>query len=186
MSAPCAAARRWRAGLRPCGARPSGASVPQFGHQPAAFVEQLLRTVAAQPFLEQLQMRGLLVQSLRSAPGARARNLRALCPSTSFGPVQPFGLRSTIIGQRRPLHRRTDWRASCWMRRISWTQCSKRRGHRLMHGVRVGPLDEIWLVAIALEQASNSSCGIRARIVGFCNLVAIECSTGSTARREPD
>jgi hypothetical protein len=40
-------------------------------------------------------------------------------PSTNFGPVQPFGVRSTIIGQRRPAPTAAAVpRAAPWMARI--------------------------------------------------------------------
>jgi hypothetical protein len=44
-------------------------------------------------------------------------------PSTSFGPVQPFGVRSTIIGQRGRAAALPE-RASDWIRRMSATALS--------------------------------------------------------------
>ena len=95
-----AAGRRWRAGWRPCAASPSGRERAQLGHEPAVGVEQLLGPVAAHPLLELLAGGRAGSRARPAAPGASARCPRSCRPSTSFGPVQPFGVRSTIIGQR--------------------------------------------------------------------------------------
>jgi hypothetical protein len=61
-------------------------------------------------------------------------------PSTSFGPVQPFGVRSTIIGQRgRPIARP---RARALDRGDLVEHLVERGGHQLVHRRRVVALDE--------------------------------------------
>ena len=70
------------------------------GAQSAQLVEQLFRPVTAQPLLQLLQMRSGSLRTRRSAPGAQRNVPSTGSPSTRFGPVQPFGVRSTIIGQR--------------------------------------------------------------------------------------
>ena len=114
-----AAGRRWRAGWRraarsPCGTRPSRSAARR-----AVGVEQLLRPVGAQPLLELPQVRGVGRGPRPAAPGAPAR-----CPRPAGrrprGPVQPFGVRSTIIGHRRARSpARAASRAAPWMARIS-------------------------------------------------------------------
>ncbi|KAI3473495.1 hypothetical protein Pfo_031622, partial [Paulownia fortunei] len=102
----------------------------------AVGVEQLVRAVAPHPLLELLAVSGVLAHGrqrtwwARKVPSTRS-------PSTSCGPVQPFGVRSTIIGQRgrrsaapagcrlRPV--RPGPRAAAWM---SSMLASARGGHR--------------------------------------------------------
>ena len=57
---------------------------------------------------------------LRSAIGTwcERKDPSALSPSTSFGPVHPFGVRSTIIGHRGRSGPAPE-RACCWIREIS-------------------------------------------------------------------
>src|SRR5262245_60061397 len=84
----------------------------QFRAQPPGGVEQLLRLVTAQPVLQLLRM-GRVAMHARQRYLVGAPEPFTLWPSTSLGPVQPFGLRSTIMGQRGrvgvPLAR-----AACW------------------------------------------------------------------------
>ena len=59
-------------------------------------------------------------------------------PSTSAGPVHPFGVTRTIIGQRgRSV--RPPVPAAAWIARISSTMPSERRRHRLVHRARLVP-----------------------------------------------
>ena len=78
---------------------PVGASSFSSGIRVAVFVEQFFGLVAAHPVFKQLQVRGIF---LHSAIGTWCERQKpsTLCPSTSVGAVQPFGVRSTIIGQR--------------------------------------------------------------------------------------
>jgi hypothetical protein len=70
----------------------------QFRDEPPVLVEQFLGPVALHPVFEQLQFSGL-VASLPAAPGAREGPFDRLAVDT-FGPVQPLGVRRTIMGQR--------------------------------------------------------------------------------------
>jgi hypothetical protein len=57
--------------------------------------------VAAQPVLEHLEVPGERRRLIGSGIWCDAEGAFSFCtPSTSFGPVQPLGVRSTIIGQR--------------------------------------------------------------------------------------
>ena len=95
-----AARRRSRAGSRSSAARPAGASARELGHERAALVEQLLGPVAAQPLLELAQVLRVVAHVRRAAPGASATCPRPAARRPPSGPVQPFGVRRTIIGQR--------------------------------------------------------------------------------------
>ena len=64
-------------------------------------------------------------------------------PSTSCGPVQPFGVRSTIIGQRGRVAGRRRSRASRWISRDLVERRVERGGHLLVHRRRVVALDEV-------------------------------------------
>src|ERR1700690_1582621 len=76
-----------------------GREFGQFRFEAARLVEQFLRLVALQPVFQQLEVSGW---SASTAIGTWcARNVPSICkPSTTFGPVQPLGDLSTIIGQR--------------------------------------------------------------------------------------
>ena len=71
-----------------------------------------------------------------------ASNPRSALPSICFGPVQPFGVRSTIMGQSG-----RAWsaprRARALMRRMSFQNGVERGGHELMHRPGITPFDEI-------------------------------------------
>ena len=90
----------------------------QLRDEGAVGVEELLGPVAAQPRLEQGQVLGVrahlghghLVRSEACPPWAGRRR--------SFGPVQPLGVRRTIIGQRGRSVERPS-RAARWMAAIS-------------------------------------------------------------------
>ena len=96
-----AAGRRWRAGWRSCAARPSGASAASSATQRARRRRRAPRagSCAATP------------RAARGAPGCRATlgerhlvrapgALDRQAVDRPSGPVQPLGVRSTIIGQR--------------------------------------------------------------------------------------
>ena len=88
-------------------------------------------------------------------------------PSTSLGPVQPLGVRRTIIGQRgRSPRRRAP--APGW--RDIADYLVEGLGHQLVHRRRLVALDEVGLVAVADEQRTSSSCGMRASTVGLAIL----------------
>ena len=94
-------------------------------------------------------------------------------PSTSLGPVQPLGVRSTIIGQRgRP--RSPPSRARLWISAISAATSSQRRGHQLVHRGRFIALDEAGRVAVALEQRAQLARGDAREHGRAGDLVAVE------------
>ena len=94
-----AAGRRWRAGWRSSAARPRGASAASSARSAPRVVEQLLGPVGAHPLLELRQVLGV-VADVGQRHLVRAEVPSAGRPSTILGPVQPFGVRSTIIGHR--------------------------------------------------------------------------------------
>ena len=133
-------ARRSRAGSRPCGARPRGASAASSATQRAVLVEQLLGPVAPQPRLELGEVLGVRRASSASGTWCERNVPSAGRPSTSFGPVQPFGVRSTIIGQRgRSVRRPRAPRAGS---RDLVEHLVERRGHQLVHRLGLVALDE--------------------------------------------
>ena len=96
-------------------------------------------------------------------------------PSTSFGPVQPFGVRRTIIGQRGRSARLAVSRALRWIARDLVERVVERGGEALVDGRRIlaveAARDEDRPVAVALEQRRPAPApGIRARTVGFAIL----------------
>ena len=104
-----------------------------------------------------------------------ARNVPSTgTPSTSFGPVQPFGVRRTIIGQRG----RSVVLAAAGALLDGGDLVERvvqRRGHRLVHLGGVVALDEARLVPVALAAGACSSSSRDAREhrrVG--DLVAVE------------
>ena len=90
---PATAGRRWRADSLPCGA--PGNHGEHFALT-TAVIEQFVGPVALHPFFEHAGG----MDSRRAYRGAPARAKRpSIClPSITFGPVQPFGETSTIIG----------------------------------------------------------------------------------------
>ena len=126
-----------RVGAHPALAR-RDASSSDSGARPAVVVEELLGPVAPQPLLELRRCSGLVRTSASGTWWARQVPSTG-SPSTIFGPVQPFGVRSTIIGQRgrAACGRPPSGRACCWIARISAIALVQRRGHRLVHRGRV-------------------------------------------------
>ena len=78
-----------------------------------------------------------------------ARNVPSTgLPSTSFGPVQPFGVRRTIAGQRG--RSRKPWaRVSSWIARMRGHAVVEGGGEVLVDGRRLVALDEPDVVAVA-------------------------------------
>ena len=79
-------------------------------------------------------------------------------PSTSFGPVQPFGVRSTITGQR-GRSAPPSARAARWIARDLVERLVEDGGERLVHQHRVVALDEERPPAVALEQRAQLLLG---------------------------
>ena len=121
-----AAGRRWRPGWRSSAAPPSGSARSSSAHRRAGLVEQLLRPVRPQPRLEHLPVLGVLRGRRAAAPGGRGTCPRPVGRRRPAGTVQPFGVRSTIIGQRGAWLSvaRALGRAACWIAAISSRQRS--------------------------------------------------------------
>ena len=127
-----------------------GCDVRKFLAECAFFVKELFGFVAAHPVFEQAQMIGFLAQfrkrNLVSAPGSSTG-----LPSTSFGPVQPLGVRIISIGQA---GRSVDppSRAAFWIVAMRSNIVSKHSGSLLMHRRRVVALDREGLISVAAHQ----------------------------------
>ena len=152
-----AAGRRWRAGWRSSAASPARGERGELGDEPAVAVEEFLGPVGAQPLLQLgAGARGVVAGS--DSGTWCARQVPSTClPSTSCGPVQPFGVRSTIIGQRagRPslgaLPRGV--RPGSGRSRSRTRRASRRSARGRPSGPRRRPaLDDVGLVAVAAHQ----------------------------------
>ena len=165
-AAPCAAARRWRAGSSPSAACPFGASAFSSGMSRPLSSNSSSGLVAAHPVLELLQVRRASRARRPSAPGATARILRACARPTSLGLVHPSGVRSTIIGQRGPRHL-GGMRGPAAGAPDVGDALVDRGGHRLVHRLRVGALDEVRRPAVAAEERLELLVRMRARMVGL-------------------
>ena len=99
--AACAACRRCRAGSSPMRRSPVGQAATISGRGPPFVVEQLLRAgrSAATPRATS-RCAGFVFACIAGTWWDFGTCPRPWLPSSSFGPVQPFGVRSTIIGQR--------------------------------------------------------------------------------------
>ncbi len=81
-----------------------------------------------------------------------ARNVPWTCtPSTTSGPVQPFGVRRMIAGHRgRVVVNGVDW-----MSRILRVRVVERRRELLVHGRRIVARDDHRVVAVGVQQADH-------------------------------
>ena len=109
------------------------------------------------------------------------RVLGLACRRPLVGPVQPFGVRSTIIGQRGARASRCS-RARCWMSR-SRRAHGRARGQRLVHRCGIVALDEDGLVAVAAEQLRSSSSRDAREHGRVRDLVAVEMQDRAARRR---
>ena len=129
---------------------PAGASSASSGMQAALLVEEFLRPVAAQPLFQHCEMFGMRgrVGERHLMRAERSFDLPAI---DHLGPVQPFGDRSTIIGQRGAFE--SPWtRAFSWISLICFHRFVERRGHRLVHERRFVALDKNGCPAIAAQR----------------------------------
>ena len=151
-----------------------GGQLLELGDEAAVLIEQFLSVVALQPLLEQVQMLG--DSMVRGTWWARKEPSICL-PSTTLGPVQPLGVRSTIMGHtgRSAL---LFSRAFFWMALISSMTVSHGLGHELVHGHGVVALDEVRLPAAALEEALDLLVGDTGEDGGVANLVAVQVQDG--------
>ena len=94
-------------------------------------------------------------------------------PSISFGQVQPFGVRSTIIGQRGRFGETILTRIGLDALDLAddGVECG---GHQLVHVLRLIPLDEVRRVAIAAEQVVQFLVADPGQDAGIGDLVAVE------------
>jgi hypothetical protein len=72
----------------------------QLGDERAGLVEELFRLVAAHPGFEHSARCGGFVTGSRMGIWWARQEPSTLWPSTFLGPVQPLGVRRTIMGQR--------------------------------------------------------------------------------------
>ena len=94
-------------------------------------------------------------------------------PSTSLGPVHPFGEISTIIGQRARSVVPPDL-AACWMARISSRERSQGRRHGPVHRHGLVPFDDVWGPAVAAQQLVQFGAGNSREQRGIGDLVPVE------------
>ena len=143
-----AAAPPLACGLAPMRRSPSGASAVISAATPAVLVEQLLGAVASASTPRAPRgARGSRPAS-PAAPGGRGRCPRSAGRRPPWGPVQPLGVRRTIIGQRGRSVAAARARAPGW-RRCRSTTWSSVAAMSWCIGRRVVALDEVRLVAVA-------------------------------------
>ena len=166
-------ARRWRGDWRPC-AFALGASAASSGLKRARLVEQLLGTVAAQPFLQLLEvlrirrrirerhlMRAESALDLLSVDELRARSILWASAARSSA-------NAAVLLRRARAHRR-------WISRISLDDPIQRRGHRLVHRHRARrPRRNTVVQPQPRSNCSSSSRAMRAEHRGIGDLVAVQ------------
>ena len=101
-------------------------------------------------------------------------------PSTTFGPVQPFGVRSTIIGHF-GLVRSSFSLAFFWIALISSIAWSKAAAILLCISIGSPPSTKYGFQPHPSKKCSNSSREIRAKMVGLLILYPFRCRIGKTA-----
>ena len=120
-------------GFDPIRRSPSRCERAQLRHEPPGLVELRRRLVAAQPLFERRELIRIRRERRRAAPDVTGTFPRSACRSISAGPVQPFGVRSTISGHRgRSMHAVVAVRAS-WIARIRSWLSSSAAASRLVH-----------------------------------------------------
>ena len=114
--------RRWRPGSRSSARAPAGTSRASSGTGRPCVVEQLLAAGTTASTASRTRRCSSFVRASGSGTWW-ARNVPSTCwPSTTGGQVQPFGVRSTIIGHA-PVDGRVAGRGrSAWMRAMSSRQ----------------------------------------------------------------
>ena len=130
---------------------PFGRQLRQLRLQPALLVEEFLRPIAPQPVFRAASRCSGCVAGSESGTWCDRKVPSTCMPSTTFGPVQPFGELSTIIGQRGRSMLPCDARVvldslDLLDRRV------ERRGHRLVHRRGLVTLDEVGRPAVAAQQ----------------------------------
>ena len=170
------APRRWRAGWRPSVGRPSGPgpAAPGAAGRDRRTAPRAGSCAARPP----AGPGGPAAPPARpAAPGANARCPRPACHPPACGPVHPFGVRSTIIGQRG-----RSTRAAGAGLPLDVPDAPDDRvqglGHRLVHGHRVVALDEERLVSVADHQRFQLGPADPGQHRGVGDLVAVEVQDG--------
>ena len=97
----------------------------------------------------------------------------SLWPSTSGGAVQPFGVRSTIIGQRGRLAIPGVPGFLLMLPDFGNAMLHGRR-HRLVHGFGIGAFDEVGRPAVAAEQVLHFLVADASQQCGVVDLVSVE------------
>ena len=141
--------------------------------QAAVRVEQLLRAGTSASTTRAVRGARGCRRARRAAPGASGTVPRSGSPSTSFGPVQPFGVRSTIIGHSGRVVERPA-RAAPRIAAISSSASSSAAAMRAVHRAGVGALDEDRPVAVPLEEGRQLLRGDPGEDRGVGDLVAVQ------------
>jgi hypothetical protein len=102
-------------------------------------------------------------------------------PSTSSGPVHPFGLRSTIIGQRGRLPSQLPSRAESWILRISAHAVAIAAATRWCMPGMSSPSTSSTEYPWPSNRDRTSAGSLRPSTVGPAILAPFRCRTGSTA-----
>ena len=171
-------------GSAPIRRSPRGASAASSRRERAGGVEALLR--AGSCAASARAARGARGSRARppAGPGGSETSPRPGVPSTSCGPVQPFGVRSTIAGQRgvpRAVRRRRCGRRR-WIARISRVGAVERGGEVAMHLRGSSPATIRGRVAVAAQQREERRPrASRPSTVGPAILCSLRCRIGSTA-----
>ena len=156
--------------------------------QRAARVEQLLRADSSASTASSMrEVLGIARADRRAAPGARGTCLRSAAPSTIAGPVQPFGVASTIIGQRgRDVLRRLA-RALSGCSRISATTRSSVVAISACIDRGIVALDEVRLPAVAAQQLlAAPRAGCAPAPSGWRSCSRSDAGSAAPRRRSPD
>ena len=168
-------------GLEPMRFAPCGASARDRLDRPAVGVEELLRPVGPHPALERRQVLRVLARRPPAAPDGRARCPRPACRRRPSGPVQPFGVRRTITGQRGRSPAPCS-RASTLEPPDLGVGLVQRGGERLMHERRARRRRRRSDGGRSPRRRSlSSSSPMRASTVGFAIFQPLRCRIGSTA-----
>ena len=152
-----AACRRWRADCRPCVACPWARARAARARSLPSAGEQLLGLVAAHPLLRAAAGARVSPRAATAAPDASASCLRPACRRLRSGPVQPFGVCSTSIGQRGRSLEAVACARRVWISRMrSMMRSSVRAIARCVASLARLLVDEERLVAVAAAAAASA------------------------------
>ena len=98
-------------------------------------------------------------------------------PSTTLGPVQPLGVRSTIMGHTG--RSASLFSRACLLDGLDFLDDGVHGlGHQLVHGHGVVALDKVGLPAAALEEALDLLVGDAGEDGGVADLIAVQVQDG--------